>query len=112
SHVPGSQVTVIPNAVRWPMESGEPVVEPPPREGRKRILAVGRLHRHKGFDVLLKAFAQLKEYFPDWDLVVLGEGDEREALQIQIDEAGLSERVSMPGRVGNLPDWYRQADLY
>jgi len=111
-HVPGSQVTVIPNAVRWPLDAGEPVVPPPPREGRRRLLAVGRLHPHKGFDVLLRAFAQLVEHFPDWDLVILGEGDEREALQRQIEDDGLAGRVSMPGRVGNLSDWYRESDLY
>jgi Glycosyltransferase len=111
-HVPGSQVAVIPNAVRWPMEIGQPVVAPPSRDGRKRVLAVGRLHPHKGFDILLRAFAQLADYFPDWDLVILGEGDEREALQRQVDESGLSERVIMPGRVGNLSEWYEQSDLY
>ncbi len=112
AHVPGAQVTVIPNAVRWPMEKAEPVVPPPAREGRKRILAVGRLHPHKGFDVLLRAFAQLTGLFPNWDLVILGEGDEREALQAQIDDSGLTDRVSMPGRVGNLSEWYADADIY
>ncbi len=112
ANVPGSQVAVIPNAVRWPMEKAEPVLPPPPRAGRRRLLAVGRLHPHKGFDVLLRAFAQLKEHFPNWDLVILGEGDERDALQSQIEENGLSHRVSMPGRVGNLSDWYADADLY
>jgi len=111
-NVPGSQVTVIPNSVRWPMEMAEPVLAPPAREGRRRLLAVGRLHPHKGFDVLLRAFAQLAGYFPDWDLVILGEGDEREALQRQIDDSGLPDRVSMPGRVGNLSDWYADSDLY
>lgn len=111
-HVPGCQVTVIPNAVRWPMETGEPVVAPPPREGRRRLLAVGRLHQHKGFDVLLRAFAQLTAYFPDWDLVILGEGDKREDLQRQVEESNLEGRVAMPGRVGNLADWYQDADLY
>lgn len=111
-HVPGATVTVIPNAVRWPLESGDPVVEPPSRGGRRRLLAVGRLHRVKGFDVLLRAFAQLTGYFPDWDLVILGEGAEREALQQQLDELGLSERVSLPGRVGNVADWYQESDLY
>lgn len=111
-NVPGAQVAVIPNAVRWPMESSEPVVAPPAREGRRRLLAVGRLHPLKGFDVLLRAFAQLTDYFPDWDLVILGEGAEREALQQQIEASNLQERVSMPGRVGNLADWYEDADLY
>jgi len=111
-NVPGAKVSVIPNAVRWPMERSEPVVPPPDRHGRCRLLAVGRLHPYKGFDVLLRAFAQLAPLYPDWDLVILGEGDEREALQATIEANGLGERVSMPGRVGNLADWYADADLY
>lgn len=111
-HVPGSRVTVIPNAVRWPLENAEPLLSPPAREGRYRLLAAGRLHPHKGFDLLIKAFQAIARQFPSWDLVILGEGDCREALQSQVDEAGLTERVSMPGRVGNVGDWYAQADLY
>ena len=112
THVPGSKVCVIPNAVRWPLEIGEPVLPPPPRDGRMRLLAVGRLHEHKGFDVLLRAFGHLTDFFPRWDLVILGEGDMREALQQQIEESGLGHRVSMPGRVGNLAEWYGASDLY
>ena len=111
-HVPGSRLTVIPNAVRWPLESSEPVVAPPDRQGRQRVLAVGRLHKDKGFDLLINAFEQIANYFPNWDLVILGEGSLRETLQAQIDAAGLSARISMPGRVGNVADWYMQSDLY
>ena len=111
-HVPGSQISVIPNAVRWPLESSESVVPPPARDGRCRLLAVGRLHEHKGFDILLRAFAQLAEYFPAWDLVILGEGALRDSLQQQIEASGLQGRVELPGRVGNLGDWYADADLY
>lgn len=112
THVPGSKVSVIPNAVRWPLEVGEPVCPPPPRDGRMRLLAVGRLHEHKGFDVLLRAFSHIAEFFPTWDLVILGEGELRDALQQQIEALGLQERVSMPGRVGNLAHWYQESDLY
>ncbi len=111
-HVPGSKVTVIPNAVRWPLDSAEPLLPPPPRNGRYRLLAVGRLHPHKGFDLLLRAFQAIARQFPDWDLAILGEGGCRDELQGQIDEAGLAERVSMPGRAGNVGDWYAQSDLY
>lgn len=111
-HVPGSRLAVIPNAVRWPIESAEPRLEPPRRNGRFRLLAVGRLHPHKGFDLLVTAFQEIADHFPLWDLVILGEGESREALQQQIDAAGLSARVSMPGRAGNVADWYLQSDLY
>ncbi len=111
-HVPGSRLAVIPNAVRWPLSETGPTLQPEPRHGRRRLLAVGRLHPHKGFDLLISAFGQLADYFPDWDLVILGEGPDRDVLQQQIDDAGLADRISMPGRVGNIGQWYRESDLY
>src|SRR3546814_4955707 len=60
----------------------------------------------------MRAFAGIADYFPDWDLVILGEGSERDVLQSQIHAAGLSERISLPGRAGNVGQWYEQSDLY
>lgn len=111
-HIPGSRVCVIPNSVAWPLAQTDPIVEPPPRGVRKRLLAVGRLHSNKGFDLLLKAFASIQSYFPDWDLVILGEGSERESLQAQVQALGLEDRVDLPGRVGNVGQWYQSSDLY
>jgi glycosyltransferase involved in cell wall biosynthesis len=110
--VPGSRLTVIPNAVRWPLENAEPMVPPPDRRGRRRLLAVGRLHPHKGFDLPIRAFHEIAHHCPDWDLVILGEGESRQALQEQIDALHLADRISMPGRVGNVADWYAESDLY
>ena len=45
-------------------------------------------------------------------MVILGEGEERRALEAQLREAGLASRVFMPGRAGNVGDWYDSADLY
>lgn len=111
-HVPGSRVVVIPNAVRWPLQEQEPVVPVPDKGERLRLLAVGRLHPVKGFDLLIQAFAMVASYFPDWDLVIVGEGEERAALQKQIETAALQKRVQLVGRVGNIKDWYEQSDMY
>ncbi len=112
NHVPGSNMAVIPNAVHWPLTNGEPQVPPPARNGRCRLLAVGRLHTDKGFDILIESFRDLAEVFPDWDLVILGEGSERERLEQQVEAAGLADRISMPGRVGNMQQWYGACDIY
>lgn len=111
-HVPGSRLAVIPNPVHWPLPKGQPVLAPASNAGRRRLLAVGRLHADKGFDLLLQAYARLAPSHPDWDLVILGEGGERRALEAQVREAGLQDRVSLPGRAGNVGDWYQSADLY
>jgi len=111
-HVPGCQLDVIPNPVHWPLSRAEPVVPVSFSRTRRHLLAVGRLHPDKGFDLLVTAFAQIAFQHPEWDLVVLGEGDERQRLQAQIDAAGLQQRITMPGRVGNVGDWYEAADIY
>ncbi|MFA5489794.1 MAG: glycosyltransferase family 4 protein [Candidimonas sp.] len=111
-NVPGSRVAVIPNSVAWPLRDTDPVVAPPEKRGRKRLLAVGRLHPVKGFDTLIRAFSMLAWHYDDWDLIMLGEGEERDTLQRQIDDAGMQARISLPGRVGNMADWYRSSDLY
>ena len=111
-HVPGSRLAVIPNPVHFPLPRAEPILAPVTGDGRKRLLAVGRLHADKGFDLLIQAYGRLAPSHPDWDLVILGEGDERPALEAQLREAGLQSRVSMPGRAGNVGDWYDSAQLY
>lgn len=111
-NVPGSNINVIPNAVHWPLENKEPVIECVKTPGRKLLLGVGRLHHDKGFDLLIKAFASIAHLHPEWDLIILGEGDKREALQKQLDEAGMGHRISMPGRAGNMRAWAKSADIY
>lgn len=111
-NIPGSNVVVIPNAINWPLQNHEPMVPVQDKKNRLRLMAVGRLHPVKGFDILIQAFALIANYFPDWDLVIAGEGEERTALQQQIDAAHLGQRIQLIGRVGNLASWYESADMY
>src|SRR6476659_10049827 len=69
------------------------------REGRLRLIAIGRLESHKGFDRLIEAFARLASEQPHWDLRILGEGPERPKLKDLIKVRGLESRVQLPGVV-------------
>ena len=62
------------------------------------ILAVGRLEVQKGFDLLLRSFANVSQQHPEWSLVILGEGSERTALEALAKSLGIEARVSLPGR--------------
>ena len=81
------------------------------RPGRT-VIGVGRLHPVKGYDLLIRAFAQCAAEYPDWSLVILGEGEERGRLEALADELGIAERVSMPGRVEDPTELLCQADLF
>lgn len=74
------------------------------------IVACGRLHRQKGFDLLLQAFARLG--IADLALVLLGEGPERLHLESLARELGIASQVMMPGFVANPWHWMARAAVF
>lgn len=65
------------------------------------IVAVGRLHTAKGFDLLIRQAADLT--FP-FRLRIAGEGPERPALEALIGELGLGDRVELVGHREDVPE--------
>lgn len=89
----------------------EPSLIPPEPFGRrKRAIAIGRLHAQKGFDRLLEE--GLKGFPSDWELWVVGEGEERERLMQLRDCMGLSDRVFFTGWRADASELLAQSDLF
>jgi glycogen synthase len=82
------------NALPIPPLAPTPLKVQPPR-----ILCIGRLHRQKGFDVALDAFARVRETFPGARLRVAGDGAERATLEAQAARLYLGESVQFLGWV-------------
>lgn len=78
----------------------------------KTIISAGSMVPHKGFDLLLKAFARVADKHGEWRLVIFGDGPERENLKSLAEDFGISKRVFMPGVVKNLSEFFRRADMY
>jgi glycosyltransferase involved in cell wall biosynthesis len=78
--------------------------------GDLRVLAVGRLSYYKGFDVLLDAIARC----PQASLVLIGDGEQRGALEGRVADLGLAHRVRLVGGVDDatLEAAYRACDLF
>lgn len=62
-----------------------------------KIIAAGRFQDRKRFDLLIDAFARVIAHRPGYELVIYGDGDERENLEKQINDLGIVEIVSLPG---------------
>jgi glycosyltransferase involved in cell wall biosynthesis len=63
---------------------------------RKRIICCARLVALKRYDAAIDAFAALADDRPDWDLVIVGDGEMREAWQARVPER-LKDRVIWTG---------------
>ena len=69
----------------------------PPAERKKIICATGRLIKLKRFDMLIDSFASIADQIPEYTLFIFGEGEEKDALQGQIDSLGLGKRIILAG---------------
>ncbi len=67
---------------------------------RPVVLAVGRLHYHKDFSTLLRAFAEVRNKV-NARLLFLGDGEERAALTSLANNLGIASDVSFKGNVSN-----------
>lgn len=63
------------------------------------VVALGRLKRVKGFDVLIDAFDRAAVGRPDWRLRIGGDGEERERLEAQARAARHAQRIELLGGV-------------
>ena len=76
--------------------------------GGTRLLAMGRLHRNKGFDVALRALALL----PGAHLSIAGEGPERGALEALARALGVADRVAFLGWRSDIGPLLAAADIF
>jgi glycosyltransferase involved in cell wall biosynthesis len=76
------------------------------------ILAAGRFVPQKGFDVLLAAFAALRQRGLSLHLVILGDGPDRSELEAATVRLGVADTVWMPGWVANPRFFIRQAEAF
>ena len=78
--------------------------------GKPMLVTLARLMPQKRLDVLLAAFAEVRDR--DCRLTILGEGPERAELERLAATLGIADRVEMPGFVNDVTPWLRRADLF
>lgn len=105
--VTGGRIVSLPNPV--PVARLRNSAAAPSRRpgGGPRFVAAGRLHRQKGFDRLIRVFAEMPG---DAELSIYGEGGEQAALAALIRELRLETRVHLAGYSTNLPAALAGAD--
>ncbi len=79
------------------------------------LLYAGRLRTRKAVAVLVEAFALVRQQHPRAQLVLAGDGEQRPALERQVETLGLDDdAVRFLGAIPRheMVDWYRRADIF
>jgi glycogen synthase len=96
--LPAHKVHLVPNGIdpaAWAPADG------PPREREPLVLAWGRIQYEKGFQVLIRAMADLRHRHPELRCVIAGRGSFLPELQSQIDVEGVGDVVQLSGFVSD-----------
>jgi glycosyltransferase involved in cell wall biosynthesis len=85
-----------------------------PGKTAETVLFVGRLRTRKAVAVLVEAFAAVVRQRPQARLVLLGDGEQRAALEAQIARLGIGAAVDLAGAVPRAAtvEWLRRADVF
>ena len=106
SYVPRSNLFFVPNPVSFPSA-------PTRTSHRERIiLNVGRLTRQKAQDVLLRAYARVAAEMPEWRLVIVGYGRDKDELHALASSLGLSGRVAWIDWTTEIEKYYEKAGIF
>ena len=109
---PPARVTVVPNGILLP----PPVPVEKPEALRQRlgmeaetpvVLCAARLMADKGVDVLVRAWPDVRLRVPDARLVIVGDGPDRQALEVQ---SAITSGILFVGASDDLPAFYALAD--
>ncbi len=97
------RVEIIPN----PLTLSNPA---PTTLNNKIVLCLGRMTRVKGFDLLLKAWKQVRHQ--DWDLYLVGDGTMRKQLEKQVKADSMQKNVHFFPATANVLPYYQQASIF
>lgn len=70
----------------------------------KTVTAVGRIDENKNHELLIRAFAEIADEFPEYQLIIYGEGDKRKELQKLALQMGYENRIRLPGSIDNVSE--------
>ena len=79
----------------------------------KSFLAVGRFSRqHKGFDLLIEAFHLFSQKNQEWELDIVGQGEEEDMYRMLIKKYNLEDRVKIHPFTNHIQEYYSKAQIY
>lgn len=104
-----NKVVTIYNPVLEKKHLIEKRIDTTPANHSPKIIALGRLTRQKGFDILIQAIHKVPQ---PWHLEIWGDGEEKENLQNLIDTLGLKTYITLKGNTNEPFKILRQADLF
>jgi glycosyltransferase involved in cell wall biosynthesis len=101
------KVVVIPNSISFTTKKHADL-------HTKRILAIGRLTKQKGFDMLIEAVSMIKKICQEqeWEVKIIGSGNDEDMLKNKINDLNINNIVKICPPTDDVISEYQNASIY
>lgn len=101
------KMIVIPNPIVAPTADGEATAIQNPS-----VVAIGRLVTQKRFDLLIEAFSEISQEFPEWHLQIVGSGPLESELRAHATRGSATHQIHFTGRQSNIAEILHNAKIF
>ncbi|MFN3152214.1 glycosyltransferase [Bremerella sp.] len=108
--VPQDKLLVIPNGID--VEAIQPTTYAEPVDRKHRLIAVGRLDPQKDYLTMIDAAARVLGSQENWELVIIGDGPQRQPIEAAISRHHAAESIRLIGWQADVSTWLRSAEIY
>jgi len=81
-------------------------------ERKKRVVSVGRFAFEKRFDVLINSFIKIHPLFPEYELLLFGDGELKDEYESIITKSHAEDFIHLPGKIKNIEDYIYDSSLF
>lgn len=80
-----------------------PIIQWSYRHAKKTFVSVGRLDiRYKRQDILIKSFSMISQKYPEWDVILYGDGNDKDILEKMAIDLSVYDRIIFKGKIDNV----------
>lgn len=97
-------IEVIPNSIPHLPDSTSDLIH-------KQVIAIGRYTHQKGFDDLITIWSKVHDHVKDWRLVIVGDGELKDKMRLQIQSLGLSEKIQLLPPTSDIAEHYLSSSI-
>ncbi|MCR4789339.1 MAG: glycosyltransferase [Lachnospiraceae bacterium] len=81
-------------------------------ERDKTVVTLGRIDENKNHSLIIDAFAEIADKYPEWKVIIYGEGPLKETLEDRVKGLGLSDKILFPGYTNDVVGVLKKAGVF
>ncbi len=82
------------------------------KKEKNSLISIGRLTHQKNFELLIKGFSKIKEYYPDHKITIVGSGEKELELKKLLNDLSISNQIKIKPFSQDIYEFYLKSKIF